>query len=91
MSNALNAIEPNVGKAVRHKLLFDEAEALLSARFAAFLLEPKDLAQLELDVAASMELIAAARAGDRQAKAAVSKLWSRREKFEAARPSTSTS
>ena len=74
MSNALNAIEPNVGKAVRHKLLFDEAEALLSARFAAFLLEPKDLAQLELDVAASMELIAAARRATGQAKAAVSKL-----------------
>lgn len=74
MSNALNAIEPNVGKAVCHKLLFDEAEALLSARFAAFLLEPKNLSQLELDVAASMELIAAARRATGQAKAAVSKL-----------------
>ena len=91
MSNALNAIEPNVGKAVRHKLLFDEAEALLSARFAAFLLEPKDLAQLELDVAASMELIAAARRATGQAKAAVSKLLEQAGKFEAARPSTSTS
>ena len=90
MSNALNAIEPNVGKAVRHKL-FDEAEALLSARFAAFLLEPKDLAQLELDVAASMELIAAARRATGQAKAAVSKLLEQAGKFEAARPSTSTS
>lgn len=74
MSNALNAIEPNIGKAVRHKLLFDEAEALLSARFAAFLLEPKDLARLELDVAISMELIAAARRATGQAKAAVGKL-----------------
>lgn len=74
MSNALNAIEPNTGKAVRHKLLFDEAEALLSARFAAFLLEPKDLTQLELNVATSMELIAAARRATGQAKAAVGKL-----------------
>lgn len=74
MSNALNAIEPNVGKVVRHKLLFDEAEALLSARFAAFLLEPKDLARLELDVAISMELIAAARRATGQGKAAVNKL-----------------
>lgn len=74
ISNALNAIEPNVGKAVRHKLLFDEAEALLSARFAAFLLEPKDLARLELDVATSMELIAVARRATGQSKTAVSKL-----------------
>lgn len=74
MSNALNAIEPNTGKVVRHKLLFDEAEALLSARFAAFLLEPKDVARLELDVAISMELIAAARRATGQAKAAVGKL-----------------
>lgn len=74
MSNALNAIAPNAGKAVRHKLLFDEAEALLSARFAAFLLEPKDVARLELDVAISMELIAAARRATGQGKTAVSKL-----------------
>lgn len=64
MSNALNALGANVGKPVRHKLLFDEAEALLSARFAAFLLEPKDLAKLEADVATSMEMIAAARRRD---------------------------
>lgn len=74
MSNALNAIEPHTGRAVRHKLLFDEAEALLSARFAAFLLEPKDLARLDLDVATSMELIAAARRATGQGKAAVNKL-----------------
>jgi DNA helicase-2/ATP-dependent DNA helicase PcrA len=74
MSNALNAIDPNDGKVVRHKLLFDEAEALLSARFAAFLLEPKDFARLELDVAISMELIAAARRATGQGKTAVKKL-----------------
>jgi len=61
MSNALNALGTNVGKPVRHKLLFDEAEALLSARFAAFLLEPKSHDQLEADVATSMEMIAAAK------------------------------
>ena len=74
MSNALNAIGPNTGKVVRHKLLFDEAEALLSARFAAFLLEPKDVARLELDVAISMELMADARLATGEAKAAVGKL-----------------
>ena len=37
VSAALGAAE----KPVRHKLLFDENEALLAARFAAFLLEPR--------------------------------------------------
>lgn len=81
MSNALNGLEPNVGKVVRHKLLFDEAEALLSARFAAFLLEPKNLAQLERDVATSMELIAAARRATGQAKVAVDKLLEQAQKI----------
>lgn len=83
MSNALNALEPNTGKAVRHKLLFDEAEALLSARFAAFLLEPKDLARLDLHVAASMELIAAARRATGQGKTAVAKLLEQAGKIRA--------
>ncbi len=83
MSNALNAIEPNTGKAVRHKLLFDEAEALLSARFTAYLLEPKDIARLDLDVAAGMELIAAARRATGQAKAAVAKLLEQAAKIRA--------
>ncbi len=83
MSNALNAIEPNMGKVVRHKLLFDEAEALLSARFAAFLLEPKDLARLELDVAISIELIAASRRATGQAKNAVDKLLEQAGKIRA--------
>lgn len=83
MSNALNAIEPNVGKVVRHKLLFDEAEALLSARLAAFVLEPKNLARLELDVAISMELIAAARRATGQGKTAVSKLLEQAGKIRA--------
>lgn len=83
MSNALNALEPNTGKAVRHKLLFDEAEALLSARFAAFLLEPKDVARLDLHVAASMELIAAARRATGQGKTAVAKLLEQAGKIRA--------
>jgi len=74
MSNALNALGANVGKSVRHKLLFDEAEALLSARFAAFLLEPKHLAQLELDVATSMEMIAAAKRATGKGAKEVAKL-----------------
>ena len=74
MSNALNALGTNVGKVVRHKLLFDEAESLLSARLAAFLLEPKDLTDLEDDVATCMEMIAAARRATGQARTEVAKL-----------------
>lgn len=81
LSKALNGIAPNIGKVVRHKLLFDEAEALLSARFAAFLLEPKNLARLELDVATSIGLIAAARRATGQAKAAVDKLLEQAQKI----------
>ena len=32
-------------KPIRHKLLFDEAEAMLAARFAGFLLEPSEAAR----------------------------------------------
>ncbi|WEF35143.1 UvrD-helicase domain-containing protein [Pseudoduganella chitinolytica] len=60
VSNALNAIGEQGGTPVKHKLLFDEAEALLSARLAAFLLEPKTAGSFEQDVAMSMDLIAAA-------------------------------
>lgn len=81
MSNALNALGTNVGKPVRHKLLFDEAEALLSARFAAFLLEPKDLSKLESDVATSIEMIAAARRATGQSRAEVTKLLEQANKI----------
>lgn len=74
MSNALNALGANVGKPVRHKLLFDEAESLLSARFAAFLLEPNNLAHIENDVATSIEMIASARRATGQARTEVAKL-----------------
>lgn len=74
VSNALNALGVNQGKSVRHKLLFDEAEALLTARFAAFLLEPKHEAAMEMDVATCMELLAAARRATGTGKVAVEKL-----------------
>lgn len=74
MSNALNGLGNNSGKAVKHKLLFDEAESLLSARFAAFLLEPKSLAHLEADVATSMELMAAARRATGKGQKEVAKM-----------------
>lgn len=74
ISNALNALGTNVGKCVHHKLHFDEAESLLSARLAAFLLEPKKAENQALDIASSMELIAAARNATGQAKAAIATL-----------------
>jgi len=81
VSNALNALGPNVGKPVGHKLLFDEAESLLSARLAAFLLEPKVSAYIENDVASSMEMIAAARRATGQARTEVAKLQEQASKI----------
>lgn len=45
-------------KPVKHKLLFDENEALLSARFAAFLLEPKNHGEKSANIAIALELFA---------------------------------
>ena len=81
MSNALNALGANVGKPVKHKLLFDEAEAFLSARFAAFLLEPKNLAQREADVATSIEMIAAAKRATGKGTKEVAKLLEQASKI----------
>lgn len=54
VSNALGAAK----KPVRHRLLFDENEALLSARFAAFLLEPTlEAGRIEC-LASALELFA---------------------------------
>jgi len=51
-------------KPVRHKLSFDEAEAVLTARFAAYLLEPKLEDTRLADLATALELLAnAKRAG----------------------------
>lgn len=61
-SKALRAVgQANIGKAVPHRLHFDEDEALLTARLAAFLLEPKDAAHQNEDVATCMTLLADAR------------------------------
>lgn len=61
-SKALSAVgDANKGKAIGHKLHFDEAEALLTARMAAFLLEPKVDARRDVDVATCMDLLANAR------------------------------
>jgi len=61
-SKALSAVgEANKGKAIGHKLHFDEAEALLTARMAAFLLEPKVEARQDADVATCMDLLSNAR------------------------------
>ena len=57
ISQALNAgLKP-----VKHKVLFDEATVLLSARLAAFLLEPKPIINLRPDIAKCLELLAAVR------------------------------
>lgn len=61
-SKALSAVgDANKGKAVPHKLHFDEAEALLIARMVAFLLEPKKDSEQDADVATCMDLLANAR------------------------------
>ena len=54
VSTALGAAK----KPVRHKLLFDENEALLSARFAAFLLEPTLEADRIESLASALDLFA---------------------------------
>jgi DNA helicase-2/ATP-dependent DNA helicase PcrA len=74
VSNALNALGSNVGKSVRHKLLFDEAESILSARFAAFLLEPAAGQAIDTVVAAGMELLASAKGATGTSKSAVATL-----------------
>lgn len=74
LSNALNGLGANPGKPVRHKLLFDEAESLLSARFAAFLLEPKDPSHDQEHVATSIELMAAAKRASGRARVDASRL-----------------
>jgi DNA helicase-2/ATP-dependent DNA helicase PcrA len=70
----LHDLGANKGRAVRHKLLLDEAEALLPARFAAFLLELEGRDSDEQDVATGMGMLAAARSATGTGKAAVEKL-----------------
>lgn len=72
VSAALNT-EP---KPVRHKLAFDEAEAMLTARFAAFLLEPKSEATRREDIALGLELLATSKAAAGLAAGTQWRLWS---------------
>lgn len=74
VSAALNT-EP---KPVRHKLAFDEAETILTARFAAFLLEPKSEAKRSEDIALGIELLAASKAAAGLAAAAKCREWAAR-------------
>ncbi len=74
ISEALNA-DP---KPVRHKLAFDEGEAMLSARFAAFLLEPKDEATRCEDISLGLEILATSKAAAGRAAAAQWRLWAAR-------------
>jgi DNA helicase II / ATP-dependent DNA helicase PcrA len=85
-SNALNAVDIPDGKPVAHKLHFDEAEALLTARLAAFLLEPKDPAREDDDVATCIELLASARRATGTAKAEVATLQQRAQQIRAGKP-----
>jgi len=71
ISAALNS-DP---KPVRHKLLFDEGEAMLTARFAAFLLEPKSKARRVENLATGLELLAASKAAAGLAAAKQWQLW----------------
>ena len=71
VSVALNA-EP---KPVRHKLSFDEAEAMLTARFAAFLLEPKQEIDRMPDLATALDLLATAKRANGLAAAKQWQVW----------------
>ncbi|MFX1689848.1 UvrD-helicase domain-containing protein [Paraburkholderia sp. A2RI-6] len=76
LSNALNAlgIFSEKGKAVSHRLMFDEAEALLCARLAAFLLQPKSPGQIDSDIATAIEMLARAKSATGNGHKAVAKL-----------------
>ncbi|WEY40076.1 UvrD-helicase domain-containing protein [Paraburkholderia sp. SUR17] len=76
LSNALNALGSfaEKGKAVSHRLMFDEAEALLCARLAAFLLQPKSSEQVDSDIATAIEMLARAKSATGQGHKAVAKL-----------------
>lgn len=56
-------------KPIPHKVLFDEAAVLLSARLAAFLLEPKLPERRAADIATGLELLALIRRADGSATA----------------------
>lgn len=71
ISAALNSGQ----KPVRHSLAFDEAEAILNARFAAFLLEPKSESCRLDDLACALELLASAKKAAGRASATKWQAW----------------
>ncbi|MFN7967617.1 MAG: ATP-dependent helicase [Acidobacteriota bacterium] len=71
VSVALGAAE----KPVRHKLLFDESEALLAARFAAFLLEPKTESDRLANLATALDLFADIKKASGSAQASRYQAW----------------
>ena len=54
----ITAALSNGRRPVAHKVLFDEAQALLASRFAAYILEPKSLATIETYVVDALEYLA---------------------------------
>lgn len=62
-------------KQVRHRLHFDESEAMLSARFAAFLLEPKEPRARLLDSAVAVDLLADVKKAGGLAAASTMRGW----------------
>jgi len=77
ISAALNSEE----KPVRHSLAFDEAEAILNARFAAFLLEPKLESSRLNDLACALELLASAKKAAGRASATKWLEWAEKVKL----------
>lgn len=62
-------------KPVRHRLHFDETDAMLSARFAAFLLEPRAPGNRSSDVACALDLLADVKKAAGSAKAKERQMW----------------
>ncbi len=54
----LSAAMSSWDRPIKHKLLFDEVEVMLAARFAAFLLEPKCIDRLHVDLHHALTLLA---------------------------------
>jgi len=72
----LSAVLNSANKPVRHKLLFDEAEAMLAARFAAFLLEPKVGNGSSADLSKALQLLADMKRANGLAEARTLRAWS---------------
>src|ERR1044071_5370701 len=71
----LSAVLNSANKPVRHKLLFDEAEAMLAARFAAFLLEPRHSNGSYVGLSKALELLADMKRANGLAEARTLRVW----------------